>query len=207
LAFGVKGPETRGWQTSHRGRIGIAATKTERPEEAPLVALPEFHDALWPHLGFNRRPMPASVRERLPRGAIVATAQLVECAPIGGPYDFRTGIMQGDEGDYPGRPVVVHHPAIGSFPESLILSNADTTNTDISDQLPFGIWEPGRWAWLFEDVKPVTERCPWCWGSGWLDDYQRDGCGVCGGDAFTAGSGTCEPVPARGMPGLWPWTP
>jgi hypothetical protein len=216
VACGAKQWETRGWRTSHRGPLRIHAAKVERPEEAALVALPAIHDALWPHLGFDRRPMPTSVRERLPRGAIVATVNVVDCCPVGGPTSFRTGYVQGDEGDWPGQAVVVRHDAspFGTWPASLGVSEADTTHTDITNQLPMGEWETGGWGWRLADNAPTSDRCPLCLGKGgWRDGVDLGGVIV---SAFGArhvqcptceGQGSCDPVPARGMPGIWRWTP
>lgn len=210
VACGAKTWETRSYRTTP-GRIGIAATIKPRPEEAAEVALPAIHDALWPALGFDRRPMPTCVRERLPRGVIVATAELVDCCPIGGPYSFRTGFVQGDEGDYPGQAVVVRQGAIGTLPASLVVSEADTTTTDITDQLPFGIWDPDRWGWRLADIKPTNHRCPWCWGErgdpddeGWshqgiVEPGSRGACPVCDGH------GVISEVPVTGRQGLWTW--
>lgn len=198
VACGAKTWETRGQRTNYRGRVAIHAAKVERHEEAPLVALPAIHDALWPAFGFGRRPMPTSVRERLPRGAIVATAELTDCLPIVG-HDHRQ-----------------RSPYVRVDIPFLWLEEADGTE-HIDDQLPFGWWEPGRWAWRLDDVKPTTERCPWCWGGGcqaWeqLTAEQQAGwgtepmghlvvCPVCEGER------SCDPVPARGMPGMWRWRP
>jgi hypothetical protein len=214
VACGAKTWETRRQRTNYRGRIAIHASSVPRPDEPATVALPAIHDALWPHLGFTTRPMPADVSERLPRGAIVATAELTDCCPIGGPYSFRTGLVEGDGGDYPGQAVVVHHRSLGTLPSSLIVSEADTTVTEIRDQLPFGFWERGWWAWRLDDIKPTTERCPWCLSKGELPDGVDVGgvvvvafdrrhvqCPVCDGH------GWCDPVPARGMPGMWRWRP
>lgn len=199
VACGAKQWETRGWRTSYRGPLRIHAAKVERPEEAAQVALPAIHDALWPHLGFDRRPMPSSVRERLPRGVIVATVNVVDCCPIGGPYSFRTGIVQGDEGDYPGQAVVVHQPPLGNWPASLVVSEADTTTTDITDQLPLGEWDTGGWGWRLADNAQTTDRCPECMGD--VGFSGLPGCSTCDGE------GSCDPVPARGMPGIWRWQP
>lgn len=80
---------------------------------------------------------------------------------------------------------------------------------DISDQLPWGDWTPGRWAWKLTDPKPTTEQCPndcarfdhrvpgHTMGSNW---YWVP-CPVCNG------KGKCSPIPARGHQGLRPFTP
>jgi hypothetical protein len=79
---------------------------------------------------------------------------------------------------------------------------------DVTDQLPFGDFTPGRYAWLLGDVKPTTERCPRCWGWGVirahpvvvLDDdvlVEGEACPVCDQ------AKVCAPVPMRGRRGLW----
>ena len=47
------------------------------------------------------------------------------------------------------------------------------TETDISDQLPFGYWNPGGWAWQLADPQPLAEPIPakgkqgvWEWKEG-----------------------------------------
>jgi hypothetical protein len=76
---------------------------------------------------------------------------------------------------------------------------------DISDQLPYGDWTPGRWAWRITEAAPTTERCPWCWGySGWHGQGEERafyGCPVCDG------AGRCDPIPATGKQGWWDWSP
>jgi hypothetical protein len=142
----------------------------------------------------------------LPLGVIVATAELTDCCPIGAPTSFRTGLVEGDEGDFPGQGVIVLHPPLYGEDLWTLVHDADGRQHDISDQLPFGDWEPGRWAWRLDDMKPTTERCPWCWGTGWdhANFHPDNGPGTC---PTCDGHGTCAPVPARGMPGMWRWRP
>jgi hypothetical protein len=217
VACGAKRWETRGQRTRYRGRIAIHASSVPQPHEPATAALPAIHDALWPHLGYTTRPMPSGVRAFLPRGVIVATAELTDCCPIGDPYSFRTGLVEGDEGDFPGQGVIVLHPPLYGEDLWTLVHDADGRQHDITDQIPFGDWEPGRWAWRLDDIKPTTERCPWCWGGGcqaWeqLTAEQQAGwgtepmghlvpCPVCDSKM------SCDPVPARGMPGIWKWRP
>lgn len=125
----------------------------------------------------------------LPLGAVVATAVLTDCVPMV-PVNICT------EGPH----LTVYSTALGLCQGSTVVGGVD----DVTDQLPFGDFAPRRWAWLLDDVKPTTERCPTCWG-GWvafdLDGGRATGCATCG---TTNG---CEPVPARGKQGLWRWTP
>jgi hypothetical protein len=127
----------------------------------------------------------------LPLGAVVASATLTACLPIKSPPDSAYGcVYYGHRGLW-------------------IWGGEVDPPRDISDQLPYGDWSPGGWAWLLDDVAPTTERCPWCWGQGWVHVSNRFGtaafgeadCRVC------AGAGRCDPVPARGRPGVWRWKP
>lgn len=78
---------------------------------------------------------------------------------------------------------------------------ARTGRDDISDQLPYGDWTPGRYAWLIEDAAPTTERCPCCWGEGGGPAWPQDDswCRACDG------AGRCDPIPATGRQGFWNW--
>jgi len=99
----------------------------------------------------------------LPLGAVVATCELVDCALIGGPYSFRTGLVEGDEGDYPGRAVLVRREAMLSWDPPggvLILDDAETRCTDVSSELPFGDFTPGRWGWILDNIIALSEPIP-----------------------------------------------
>lgn len=94
---------------------------------------------------------------------------------------------------------------------------------NVSDQLPFGDFAPGRWAWILADAAPTTERCPACWGAipravpGHCVDidgawwHAPGDCVLC--DCCDAlcevcrGAGRCAPIPARGRQRAWEWTP
>jgi hypothetical protein len=150
--------------------------------------------------------MPSDVREFLPRGAIAATAELTDCVPIVSLTDGVAGSIWQS-----------HSPPASVAGLWYAVRGSTEAAQDISDQLPFGDWEPGRWAWRLDDIKPTTERCPWCWGGGcqaWeqLTAEQQAGwgtepmghlvaCPVCDSKM------SCAPVPARGMPGMWRWRP
>lgn len=85
---------------------------------------------------------------------------------------------------------------------------------DVSDQLPYGDFTAGRWAWLLDDVKPTTERCPACMGKVHPTGLLRPGEQAMGrtyGDLIPCPqffrAGTCPPIPAKGRQGLWTWAP
>jgi len=205
--LGLRTIETRPRRCNYRGRVALHAGMRD-PDSAAA----------------RRDPISAAVMAAIPhgrplaRGAVVASAVLTDCAPIGGPFDFRTGYAEGDEGDFPGQAVVVRHPDFGHG-ESLVISTADTRTVDITDQLPYGDFTPGRWALLLDDIKPTTERCPACWGSlpeaapGVCVDidgarwHDPGACPLCTPLCSTCGAvGRCDPIPARGQQAVpWEW--
>src|SRR6185436_1302400 len=144
-------------------------------------------------------------RWRGPLGAVVASCVLTDCVPIMNVLPKRDRP--------PGEPSHERHdtPRVERRPLSTAghaLSLCDgASSRDISDQLPFGDFTPGRWAWLLGDVKPTTERCPACWvdpetgvsSDGW-EIPQAANTALC---ITCHGQGKCEPVPMRGRQGLW----
>lgn len=189
IAIGAKRIETRSWRTSFRGPIAIHAAKRrpalrwvtvsgDAPPETDLYAM----GPCWEWIETPNQNHWAGVYEWVgPLGAIVATAQLVDCLPI---------LPEAD--DYSdGR------ACIESYAGLLRQWGEDADSfEDVSDQLPYGDFTPGRWAWLLGDVQPTTERCPACWG----EDPRIDYCQAC--DC----AGRCAPIPAKGKQGVWRWT-
>lgn len=87
-------------------------------------------------------------------------------------------------------PRVTINPATGTL--RYVGSALSGIFDDITDQLPWGDFTPGRWAGILTDVKPTTERCPVCWGlkGAWgpMGDVWYP-CQPC------ADHGTCPPIP------------
>lgn len=154
IAHGVKTIETRSWSTEYRGPLAIHAGKSKPPFPWRAGGWVTGHSVLRYHDRVDEQfslSLYGGDAQRLPLGAVVATCTLADVVPIGGPYSFRTGIAEGDEGDFPDSRVVVRRPAVGWAPESLVI---DRPHEDITDQLPYGDFTPGRWAWLLTDIKP-----------------------------------------------------
>lgn len=179
IAIGAKTIETRSWSTAYRGPLAIHAGATL----AGIAGLPGdcegneeggwrygyvgAYQASYCHrsidgegtrgetwmVKFDASDPDPDFDGQLPLGAVVATCELVDCAPIGGPMEFRTGIF---EGDGPGRHVVIHDQIRGR----LMLDDPNGRVTDISDQLPYGDFMLGRWAWLLADIRPLAEPVP-----------------------------------------------
>jgi hypothetical protein len=139
----------------------------------------------------------------LPLGAIVGSGVITASLPI------VDGLKCGDHAH------VCTHPA-GALILHRDLSLPGETEVILSDQLPYGDFTSGRWAWAIEDAAPTIERCPWCWGRGFTDgvsyptdygtgiEYDATPCVLCS-DGIETGSGRCDPIPATGRQGFWEW--
>ncbi|OPZ65919.1 MAG: ASCH domain protein [Firmicutes bacterium ADurb.Bin506] len=98
IACGAKHYETRSWPTSYRGPIAIHAATKPAPKTFSTIIPYETSKAMFEHL----MPLGIYFPADLPHGAIVATAELVNCVPTGrkpGP-----GFQERQFGDWtPGR--------------------------------------------------------------------------------------------------------
>lgn len=208
IAAGVKTIETRSWPTNVRGRIGIASDETfEHTEDA------------WLTLGCAGLVDEPGVWPTLPTGAIVATAELVDCAPIVRFNDERWAELAKTHAPRWVEHVVDQDPLPPGARGLFIADNewgdynARLSGRTITDQLPYGDFTCGRWAWLLADVKPTTERCPACWGTCVLKvrcgTPEQAPCGKCNCDFCPAcdAEGICPPIPAKGRQGWWRWEP
>jgi hypothetical protein len=132
LACGAKRFETRSWPTQYRGSIALhAAKKTfdtnlyinrELRSMAEDLGLPDIYSF-----------------DTLPLGAIIATAELVDCHKIHARF--------GDG-----------HPEIMLMPQE---EPGNPYNVAITgNELLFGDYAPGRYAWELTNVKPLPEPIP-----------------------------------------------
>ncbi len=190
VAAGVKTIETRSWRAPANligERIAIHAA-AKRPQQGLLIGNWLTH---WERsdggdvLGHGLANM-ATGDDRyldLPLGAIVGSAVLEACIPMVANVEDIPELIACLEVD--------DNDGFGLFYEG------DEVGTDVSDQIPYGIFVPGRWAWLLTDIKPTSERCPTCTGGRIPGRYGR--CPSC------AGAGVCAPVPAKGHQRVWDW--
>jgi hypothetical protein len=131
IAVGAKRIETRSWQIGYRGLLAIHATKTFEfsgsatyydPQVGPLMR--EALAPLYPDYS------------KLPLGAIVAVAQLVDCMPTRNvcPHlNAKLATYGWNQGGY------------------YAIPQAD---------FAFGDYSPGRWAWLLENVQRLPKPIP-----------------------------------------------
>lgn len=202
VALGVKTIETRSWSTKYRGPLAIHAGAKRPPTVwlGPNDDLPPAIDRIgMPWEGTEGDDYYGSWRWAGPLGAVVATCTLVDVVPI---------VDRGKDGG-PGtdtfvatfvRPAGLRADA-PPVPDLVLVRRGEMPVWSvIEDQRPYGDFTPGRFAWLLDDVKPTTERCPACWG-GTRDPGRGGRCSSCQDDW------RCDPIPTRGRQRLWEWTP
>lgn len=138
VAVRAKRIETRSWRTNYRGPIAIHASK----------GYPGWARELAMQVPF-KATLPITP---LPRSAVVAKAKLVGCLPI---VDFA------DLNDRRGEPVVaVDDEGIVRIWRPLTLGHAEGHSGAAyphagENEVHYGDYTPGRWAWLLEDVEQI----------------------------------------------------
>lgn len=140
LACGAKIYETRSWMTSYRGPIAIhaAARKcdTDDMSGAAVYAAVEAIRPITRKLAKTAMYVPF---ELLPRGAIIATADLVECWKI----DAIGHVVDGSKSAH-----ITGGPFHGKG------------NIISGKEILFGNWTPGRYAWEFANMTMLPEPIP-----------------------------------------------
>lgn len=153
VACGAKKFETRSWATSYRGEIAIhAAARKCETKDIPAFAVYTMIQALRPITNKLAKTTMYLPLELLPRGAIIATAELMDCHQIqaesdGTPFyrylPSATEILQLQR-DFPGQKDY-RGQRIRRFPAAE------------RNELLFGDWTPGRYAWELANVQMLTE--------------------------------------------------
>lgn len=146
LACGAKNYETRGWATRYRGPIAIHAGKGcygPYACELPIGFTDAAVNALWP--GTTDPCVIADNWDELPRGAIIATAELKNV--------WHIVANPGVDID------VARHILIGA--ESLTNDKHDQSFADYfvptEQEMLFGDWTPGRYAWELKNVQLLSK--------------------------------------------------
>lgn len=170
IALGLKGIETRTKPVKYRGWLAIHAAvftpakvrrevlgQADRGQwRSPFAGNMRIINALY-HCGYA--PWDANSKARddylrpLPLGAVVAVARLVDVVPI---------VHAGEE-----RAV----RRVEVFDDSLWLSEPDEEDEngeqwgeeetrEVTEERPWGLYEPGRYAWLLADVIKLPEPIP-----------------------------------------------
>ena len=161
IALGEKKVETRSWRTDYRGPLAIHAAK--RPMDKIAWKEP-FYSALSPMmLAFYSALSPMRLDHELPSmirhypGCIVATCWLMYCLPIiGFDEEYQVAKMDFKKGEI------------------------DCTIMLGGKELAFGDYTVGRYAWYFNDIKPLVKPIPakgfqrlWNWDERREDDMEE----------------------------------
>lgn len=210
VALGVKTMLTRSSATSYRGPLALHAgargprRADNRVGDYSVRGYGSYRGGGWvlEGPGLPQYRSPRFEGYKLPLGAIVATCTLADVVPIVRPASG-TGVIPPDSALIdPGKEFGLR------WTEPISSSSHGWKLHHCEDQRPYGDFTAGRWAWLLEDAKPTTERCPICWGDRIIrgKDAEQPLGGLWINCPTCDGKGTCDPIPARGGQGLWEWT-
>lgn len=153
----VKWVETRSWKTKYVGPVAIAATARipKLPRRATLTVgdYEVTNDTLR---GCSKFPQYMMRSEelgwpyRLPLSCIVAVAQLVACVPM----------VDEDEWDGASDAIVMMDNRLVLWRRVADSALPVMAPVDISDQHPYGFFEPGRYGWLLADTVRLRNTIP-----------------------------------------------
>lgn len=127
VAIGAKKIETRSWPTKYRGPLAIHASKKD-PRKWMNPVDDDYDFVLAAEKALN-----GAIFSELPRGCVIAIADLVDCVKM-------IGVVNGSMG-----PIVV--PVYKAE-----LENGETVR---GNEFKFGLYEIGRYAWILENVRRI----------------------------------------------------
>lgn len=140
MAFNSKRIETRHWATSYRGPLAIHAAKRRiQGELVYMNSVYHWQGAMHPLLTRHDK----TLVDDLPFGAIVATAELVDCRP--------TDSFTVAELDTPCSP-----------------EGAATNLYDWTERM-MGDFSPGRFGWVFKNIRKLSEPVPFIGRQGFFN--------------------------------------
>ena len=127
VASGAKQIETRCWSTNYRGPIAIHAGKKWTADQQELIKRDPFLSALF---SGNKKMSIKKRYQLLPFGAVIAIAELVDCVRM---VEQTTQIVTG----------------------KVIESKLENGQIILGNELVFGNYETGYYAWILENVRPI----------------------------------------------------
>ncbi len=157
IALGVKTIETRGWKTDYRGPLAIHAAKRKPADQlkvGPWTCFPNWlHDPTRMMVQDDCGGFPSAVT--LPLGAVVAVCDLTDCLQINPPGNEPQ--TAADAECEPHSEFICRHidDALTLYEFGHGGHRPPTRSDDISNQLPYGDFTPGRYGWVLDNVRPV----------------------------------------------------
>jgi hypothetical protein len=133
VAIGAKSVETRSWSTKHRGPLAIHAAKA-LPKSWHQFRHRSFIDVLEPLVGVNSFGVPNL--DRLPIGCVLAVVNVVDV--------FTTEEIA---------KMTMGSPGVRGGDRSVPFLNAD--------EYAFGDYSPGRYGWVFNNIRRLTQPFPY----------------------------------------------
>lgn len=142
IAVGAKTIETRPFGTKYRGPLAIHAGKPHPDldwEGGGYAVAADWFGKVRTDFAYRNN---LQNRVDLPLGAVVAVCDLTDVVPI---VEYADACED--------RCVQHNHGRLEHWDQTWLLRREE--GVDVSDQLPFGDFTPGRYAWLLENVRPV----------------------------------------------------
>lgn len=181
VALGVKTIETRSWSTKYRGPLAIHAAVRKPPRVwtqddgyAPPAADIIGMGRHWESFEDRYQPGQFGYDWVGPLGAVVATCTLVDVLPIheqlcncglrstyvgigtGGLGREILGVYAGHDAERPGLAFSRVNGNLDGHPWVAAVGDEER----IIDQIPYGDFRCGRFAWLLADIDPLAEPVP-----------------------------------------------
>ena len=140
IAVGAKTYETRSWATRHRGPIAIHAGKKIPSTIMCATDIPYIIPAIGRAFGIQEKPIINIIEylDSLPLGAVIATAELVGCHRI---------VRYGGRG-------------CASTDPGWLVSDDGQIYEPTEQEILFGDWTPGRYAWELANMTLLPEPIP-----------------------------------------------
>jgi hypothetical protein len=186
VALGAKRLETRSWSTKYRGPLAIHAAQAFPTGSRAMVGEPEFFGALRTPDGFRYH------EHNLPRGAVVAVAQLVAVCEIVELAEGRVGLF------LDGTPYQATKDQDNLSEGVRALLGAAPSRPFPALERAFGDFKPGRFAWVLEDVRRLVTPVPLKGRQGLWEWTARRACSV--PTLPTTAHLTTAPAPPSGVP-------
>jgi len=140
VALSVKTIETRHWETKYRGPLAIHAAKRRAQFADMKQVVGDQVDAweAWYKAGYVSED---GETDDMPYGAVVATCELLYCAPVLMHCSSSVCVVPESDGLW------LYNPGTGR-------------GADIDKQRPFGDFTLGRYAWVLGNIKLVDPPVP-----------------------------------------------